>query len=132
MNTVKYENEEARPIAAKFHSSLLSTRRWDEDDDDDDDLDRLIEELESEPEDHVDEGNTNPATGRSVPAHYFQTDTRVGLSTTEALKRRQRSGLDDEIRRKVWDMFFYHLNSVPEYFIEVYHISPQKSTPMVP
>lgn len=71
MTPVKYENEEPQPVGARFYSSLLETRWWDEEDDDDNDLDHLIEELESEPEDHVDEGNTNPATGRRVPAHLL-------------------------------------------------------------
>lgn len=67
-----------------------------EDEEEEEDMDQLIEELESQDAaaDLEEEETTQPGGAKPVSEDLLQTDTRIGLSTDEVLKRRKKFGLN--------------------------------------
>lgn len=68
-----------------------------EEDEEDEDIDALIEELESQDGDNADyeEEEAQAAGGaRLIPEELLQTDTRIGLTSSEVLLRRKKFGLN--------------------------------------
>lgn len=59
-------------------------------------MDALIEELESQDAavDYEDEEVAQPGGARNVPEELLQTDTRLGLTSSEVLSRRKKFGLN--------------------------------------
>lgn len=68
----------------------------DEEDEEDEDIDALIEDLESQDHnvDYDDEEDAQPGGARPVPEELLQTDTRIGLTTSEVANRRKKFGLN--------------------------------------
>jgi H+-transporting ATPase len=67
-----------------------------DDDDEEEDMDALIEELESQDAaaDLEEEEEAQPGGAKPVPEDLLQTDTRIGLTSDEVVKRRKRFGLN--------------------------------------
>lgn len=68
-----------------------------EEDEEDEDIDALIEDLESQDaaiDYEDDEGAPAAGAARVVPEELLQTDTRLGLTSSEVLSRRKKFGLN--------------------------------------
>jgi H+-transporting ATPase len=67
-----------------------------EDEEEDEDIDALIEELESQDAaiDYEDDEVAQPGGARNVPEELLQTDTRLGLTSSEVLSRRKKYGMN--------------------------------------
>jgi H+-transporting ATPase len=67
-----------------------------EEEEDEEDMDALIEELESQDAaiDYEDEEVAAPGGARVVPEDLLQTDTRMGLTSSEVTSRRKKFGMN--------------------------------------
>ena len=66
-----------------------------EEEEEDEDIDQLIEDLESqdgENADYEEEEVQQPGGARLIPEELLQTDTRIGLTSSEVLIRRKKFG----------------------------------------